>query len=476
MINTILSRRGTLVRVACAISLLAGLAVPAGAYAGVADDNVFALAPGLAPIQQTGDLNAGLDNVDRFFVDLAEDQVLTLDLSGTPAYMDFDLSLYSPDVATADPGKEEFYLVTRSKAPDTATESIAYLVPPGGDGRYFVEVSSQGGAIGAYVLDWALDSGVGDAVRLSGTDRYATSAAASRSSFTTSTAVVIASGANFPDALSAAGLAGALGAPVLLVPPTAAADDARMAALYSEITRLGAKDAYVIGGSSAVGDAVYSQIESWVASLERIPGSTRYETARNVALKIDEINGSASTAAFVVRGDSFADALAVSPFAYSQAMPILLTPSGTLDGFSKSYLDTYNIAGVYIAGGTGAVSTAVASALDALNSGTTDVVRMDGATRYQTAAHVASDGIDRGWGDWSRVGLATGANFPDALSGGAALGTRGGALLLTAGTELSAPASDAIDANAGPGCMAIVLGGASAVSDSVMDSVRALLP
>jgi len=473
VITPIITRRGTALRAICALSLLAALAVPAPAMAAADDD--FATAPALGASPLLGSLDAGADHVDRFSLALVEGDVLSLDLTGD-AYQDFDLSIYMPGVEAAAPGSEEFFLTARSNKSDTAEESLDYLVPPNGAGTYYIELSALSGAMGDYELTWSKTTGAGDAVRLSGADRYATSYAASRSSFATASAVVIASGANFPDALSAAGLAGALDCPVLLAPPVTATDDPRLGPLYAEINRLDARTAYVIGGEAAVSAVLYGQIGTWVASVERIPGSTRYETARNVADKIDEINGVPADTAFVVRGDSFADALAASPFAFSQGLPILLTPSGSLDPFTKSYLELNNVDEVLIAGGTGAVTATVANQLDALNAGATGVVRMSGADRYATAAKVATDCIDRGWGDWSSIGIATGTNFPDALSGGAALGTRGGPLLLTTPSSLSAPAHTAIDANATPGTMALVLGGTAAVNESVLTTIRGLLP
>jgi len=473
VITGLFTRRGATLRVLCATALLAGLMAPAAALA--ADDDAFATAPALTPVQQTESLNSVTDRFDRFSVELAADDVLTLDLSG-PAFQDFDLSVYSPGVAVAEPGAEDFHLVARSNAPATPEENLTVLVPPGGGGTYYVELSTQAGAAGPYELSWTLESAIGDAVRISGIDRYTTSYAASRSSFTTASAVVIASGANFPDALSAAGLAGALDCPVLLAPPVTSADDPRLGPLYAEMTRLRAGKAYVVGGTSAVNDLMFDQIETWVTSAERIPGATRYETAKNVAEEIDDINGHPSTVAFVVRGDSFADALAVSPFAFSQAIPILLTSSSTLDPYTSSYLELHNVGTARIAGGTGAVSTAVASQLDGLNSGATVVYRMQGATRYETAAKVASDCIGLGWGSWDSIGVATGANFPDALSGGAALGTRGGSLLLTERAVLSDPAETAIEDNAGGATKVLVLGGVVAVNDSVVSSIRGLLP
>ena len=60
---------------------------------------------------------------------------------------------------------------------------------------------------------------------LRGIDRYETALAVSRHAFTPGVgAVVLATGEDFPDALSAAPLAAAYGGPVLLTPPMALRD------------------------------------------------------------------------------------------------------------------------------------------------------------------------------------------------------------------------------------------------------------
>lgn len=479
MIRNLVPRRGTALRAVCAAALLAGLVSPATAFA--ADDNTFTLAPALDVPEQAGTLDASADPIDRYRVDLVENDVLTLDLNGVPATADFDIALYSPEVVVG-PLSEEAYVLVRSNAAATPVEHIDFLVPPGGSGTYYVEVSAFApGATGSYTIKAALAPSAGDAVRISGSDRYATSYAVSRSNFTTSSAVIIASGANFPDALSSAGLAGVLDCPVLLAPPAMSADDPRIGPLQREVERLGATDAYVIGGSAAVSDVLYGQIESWVVTAERVSGATRYETAKKVAERIDQLKGGGADdgSVFLVRGDSFPDALAVSPFAYAQQLPILLTKPTTLDLDTREYLDAANVGMVYIAGGTSAVSTNVESAVDALNAGATDTHRENGTTRYETASNVAGYFVDSmHWAPahWSEVGIATGANFPDALSGGAAMGRRGGPLLLTQSTTLSAPTEAKIVANAAPGMRLLVFGGAVAVNDSVVNSIRGLLP
>ncbi|MBU4555569.1 MAG: hypothetical protein KJ747_01695, partial [Actinobacteria bacterium] len=79
----------------CACALLAGLIAPMSAVA--LDDAQFFSAPPLVAVQQTGDLDYSTDRLDRFWVDLSANQMLSLDLAGA-AFQDFDLTIYSPDV------------------------------------------------------------------------------------------------------------------------------------------------------------------------------------------------------------------------------------------------------------------------------------------------------------------------------------------------------------------------------------------
>lgn len=111
-----------------------------------------------------------------------------------------------------------------------------------------------------------------------GADRYGTSAAISKSYFGKTETVIIASGAGFADALSAAPLAGAYDAPILLTKPTSLPD-----IIGDEIERLGATNAYIIGSTSAVSDSVKTQLTArGVTSITHLGGANRYATAEKV--------------------------------------------------------------------------------------------------------------------------------------------------------------------------------------------------
>jgi putative cell wall-binding protein len=87
--------------------------------------------------------------------------------------------------------------------------------------------------------------------RWAGADRYATAAAISSNTYPQgATTAYLASGADYPDALAGAPVAAKAGAPLLLTQR-----DCVPASTLAELTRLGATNIVVLGGTSAVSDA-----------------------------------------------------------------------------------------------------------------------------------------------------------------------------------------------------------------------------
>lgn len=301
--------------------------------------------------------------------------------------------------------------------------------------------------------------------RISGKDRYETAAAISRATFAAGTTrnVVLATGATFADALAANGLAGALEAPVLLTP---SAD--LHPAVIGELRRLGARDVTVVGGASAVSDDVARTIAGLGYTVSRIAGSDRYETAAMIAGQLAQVAGVEPARAFVVRGDSFADALSAAPYAYSQRIPVLLTRPDALSAATLSALQATGLRSVTVVGGTSAVGPAVVRELEA--AGIT-VERISGDSRYATAGALLEYAIGAAWTTPEAVGVASGANFPDALGGGAAMGALHGALILTEPATLGSASTQALARCAPTANDVRVFGGIAAVTPSVMDSI-----
>ncbi len=106
--------------------------------------------------------------------------------------------------------------------------------------------------------------------------------------------------------------------------------------------------------------------------------------------------------------------------------------------------------------------------------GTSKVTRVGGTDRYDTAAKVADYGVAHGM-HWDGVGIATGLEFPDALSGGAMLGQMDSVLLLTKQPTLVSAARQRLTANKDDIDTVYFIGGTAAVSQSVRDDVANLL-
>ncbi|HET7387621.1 MAG TPA: cell wall-binding repeat-containing protein [Nocardioidaceae bacterium] len=158
----------------------------------------------------------------------------------------------------------------------------------------------------------------------------------------------------------------------------------------------------------------------------RLAGADRFQTA--IAISQDEFPSDGSASAVVLaRSDVYPDALTGAPLAAAKNGPLLLTRSDSLQPATKAEIG--RVLGtksdpVYLVGGPGALSPSIESAL--ADAGYTHVQRLGGKNRYQTAVRVAGQ-----LGDPGTVFLATGLNFPDALTAGPAVIEDQGAILLT---------------------------------------------
>ena len=155
------------------------------------------------------------------------------------------------------------------------------------------------------------------------------------------------------------------------------------------------------------------------AQINRIAGADRLDTAVQISKKqwltADPKSswGQAQTAVIATSG-TFPDALAGVPLASYKRGPLLLTPPNAgLYGPANDEINRVVPKGrtVFILGGYSAVAPSVDQEL--INEGY-KVQRFAGQTRFDTALQVAKFGL----GDPSNVVVATGTDFPDALSAG----------------------------------------------------------
>jgi putative cell wall-binding protein len=199
--------------------------------------------------------------------------------------------------------------------------------------------------------------------------------------------------------------------------------------------------------------------DAWTRGPIRIAGADRYETAVRIS---SAAFGDGADAVVVASGESFADGLAAGPLAALRDGPVLLTGRDALPSITATELRRLSPSTVYVVGGTAAISDGVLDAIE--DAAGARAARIAGPTRYDTSTAVASLFTSA-----PIVVLASGADFPDALTGGAAAAMALGPLLLTPPAALPGPVAAQISRLAPP--ETIVLGGTAAVSDAAMASV-----
>lgn len=251
-------------------------------------------------------------------------------------------------------------------------------------------------------------------------------------------AAVVARSDTFADALGGSALAAHVGGPLLLTPSASLDPDTA-----HELTRALAPGStvYVLGGDVALSPTVEQQIRDLGFTTVRLKGDTRFGTAVAIAQQMasdmrDTTGAPAVQRVLLATGVNIpADALAAG--AAAGATPdtvLLLTNDAALPTETASYLGQISAttsgptsATVYAVGGK-AKTAATQLRIPAANI---SPVNLAGTTRFDTATLVARQFFSS-TGTPHTLGFATGYNFPDALSGGAAMATLDGPLLLVA--------------------------------------------
>lgn len=146
--------------------------------------------------------------------------------------------------------------------------------------------------------------------------------------------------------------------------------------------------------------------------VETVGGETRYETSAQQA----KYAFSSSTWAIVTTGEGYADAIGAAGLAGALKCPIVLTTPRSLSKSASSTLSSLGVSQVILLGGNDAVSASVESQLRSVVGSKGSVVRLGGATRYETQMEVYKWGKARGLWKGDVAVVATGANFADALS------------------------------------------------------------
>ncbi len=202
--------------------------------------------------------------------------------------------------------------------------------------------------------------------------------------------------------------------------------------------------------------------------VDRLAGSNRYLTSAKVSqMGWSQCTGGTDTVILAV-GSNYPDSLAGVSLAHALNAPILLTATNSLPGATLDEIVRLGASKVLILGGTGAVSEAVADQVSAIDC-VQEVTRIAGSNRYDTARLIAS----REEMEYDTIFLASGLDFPDALSAAAYAARLGRPILLNGKTTLSASIKTLLS-DRPEISHAIIVGGTSAISIDVENELKSL--
>ena len=300
--------------------------------------------------------------------------------------------------------------------------------------------------------------------RLAGDDRYATAAAIGSEwdeSFDADV-VFVATGENYPDALSAAAAAAYMGAPVLLTKKSSLPS-----VVKSRLNALHPDTIIVLGSTASISSSVFNDLKtvSGSPSVTRFSGSDRYDTARKIIDYAfdDGADGLVDVPSVVIAtGRNFPDALSAAPAVARDGGAVILVDgsASSIPSATLSVVDDLDPDQIYIAGTTTSVKAAIETQLDK-RYGDGIVTRIAGSDRYETSRMLT----DRYWGDAPAVFFAVGTKYPDALAGAALAGALGAPLLVTEKSCMSSSTRSlvlALDAEE-----RVLLGSSASISSTV---------
>jgi putative cell wall-binding protein len=205
----------------------------------------------------------------------------------------------------------------------------------------------------------------------------------------------------------------------------------------------------------------------------RLAGSDRIKTALTISKEGwgSALGGtrSVNTSVTLVSGFNYPDALAGAPLARLAGGPILLTSPTSLSSGVASEIKRLGSRGVYVLGGTSAVSSTVINQLKAAIPGIR-VKRISGTDRFKTASAIAAE--VRKFSSARKVAfVAYGNDWPDALIASPLAAYNGAAMLLTGSGALNSSTYNALVA--GGYTDVIVLGDTTRVSASAYNKIAA---
>ena len=190
--------------------------------------------------------------------------------------------------------------------------------------------------------------------RIAGANRYSTAIAVA-DYVGTGQVIVLATGENFPDALTAGPLAIRKNAPIILNNGDSLRADV---AAYLDANPT-INTVYIVGGESVVSAAIEAELAGPRGyTVKRLAGATRADTAVAVA---EELGAGYDDDVTLVNGSDFPDALSAAIQADGMSSPILLVNADSIPAATAAWhtANCATITNVIAVGGTSVVSASV---------------------------------------------------------------------------------------------------------------------
>ncbi|GAA4348647.1 cell wall-binding repeat-containing protein [Microbacterium rhizosphaerae] len=298
-------------------------------------------------------------------------------------------------------------------------------VSPGGDIAY-----GAGDTLTRFTLGLSTKPSA-ETDRIAGDSRYETAIALSKAKYPSGNPVVyVASGADFPDALSSGPAAAKVGASLLLTTPGTLMPD-----VAAEITRLHPSRIVAVGGPAVMSATVRAALSAAApgAELDWVYGADRYSTSRAIA----KYAWTSAPDVYVADGRSFADALGAASAAGARKAPLIVVPGNSITYVTKpsdqwdsslfgQMVDMFGamkVTRLYVVGGEATITPDTYNKLGMMVSSNI-VYRLWGQDRFGTSLYATGNAIPTA----DHAYLASGYSFPDALAGAAVAGAEGAPL------------------------------------------------
>ncbi len=351
---------------------------------------------------------------------------------------------------------------------DSSTLTISGTPKASGTSSVKIALTSELGS-----LEQDMELSVKDIKRLSGGVRYDTMEEIVKASFDEDRScryLIVSSGDNFPDALSASALAGIYDAPVIITSTGSLSDQAK-----TQIKRLSRGDTivFVTGGNAAVSDSVFNEIKSisGVYDVQRLAGIGRVETGLEI---YKQGKGSWGDTCVISSVTNYADALSIGTYCANNSAPIFGTVGGVLTDDQISEIKSAGFNKIVITGGDAAVNEA--SVKSSLGYDKQYVV-LAGDTRLQTSQKIVNweCGFDTSYAfmpqnilSVDNIALTNANGFADALAGVTlSLRYNSAILLVNDDTYSYSSIQDVVGNNKDSIVQGWILGGSAAVSPDI---------